>query len=67
MGCRCIETEIDRRGINPITDLKLLKTYSHIIKEEMPSLVITYSIKPNIYAGLFVSGIMFHMQQMYRG
>lgn len=52
MGCRCIETEIDRRGINPITDLKLLKTYSHIIKEERPSLVITYSIKPNIYAGL---------------
>lgn len=52
MGCRCIETEIDRRGINPITDLKLLKVYSHIIKEEKPSLVITYSIKPNIYAGL---------------
>lgn len=52
MGCRCIETEIDRRGINPITDLKLLKAYSHIIKEEKPSLVITYSIKPNIYAGL---------------
>lgn len=52
MGCRCIETEIDRRGINPITDLKLLKTYSHIIKGEKPSLVITYSIKPNIYAGL---------------
>ncbi len=52
MGCRCIETEVDRRGINPITDLKLLKTYSKIIKSEKPDLVITYSIKPNIYAGI---------------
>lgn len=52
MGCYCIETEIERRGINPITDLKLLKTYSRMIKSEKPDLVITYSIKPNVYAGL---------------
>lgn len=52
MGCRCIETDVDRRGINPITDFKLLKTYSKIIKNEKPDLVITYSIKPNIYAGI---------------
>lgn len=52
MGYHCIETEIDRRGINPITDLKLLNTYSKMIKKEKPDLVITYSIKPNIYAGI---------------
>lgn len=52
LGCRCIETEVDRRGINPVTDFKLLKTYSKIIKSEKPNLVITYSIKPNIYAGI---------------
>ena len=52
MGLRCIETAIDRRGINPKTDFKLLKTYYGMLKEEKPDLVITYSIKPNIYAGL---------------
>lgn len=52
MGLRCIETAIDRRGINPKTDFKLLKTYYKMLKEEKPDLVITYSIKPNIYAGL---------------
>ncbi|MBR5020047.1 MAG: glycosyltransferase family 4 protein [Oscillospiraceae bacterium] len=52
MGLRCIHTEVDRRGINPKTDLKLLLTYRKLLKEEKPDLVITYSIKPNIYAGL---------------
>ena len=51
MGCRCIETPIERRGINPITDGKLLLNYQRILREERPDLVITYSIKPNIYAG----------------
>lgn len=26
MGCQMIQTNIDRRGINPVTDLKLIKT-----------------------------------------
>ena len=51
-GLRCIETEVDRRGINPKTDLQLLQTYDRLIRAEKPHLVITYSIKPNIYAGL---------------
>lgn len=51
MGIRCIETNVDRRGINPKTDLKLLKNYFQLLKEEKPDLVITYSIKPNVYAG----------------
>lgn len=51
MGCRCIETEVDRRGINPAADLKLYRTYSRLLKKEMPDMVVTYSIKPNVYAG----------------
>lgn len=50
MGCRCIETEVDRRGINPMTDFKLLQFYHKLIENEKPDKVITYSIKPNIYA-----------------
>lgn len=52
LGLRCIETDIDRRGINPATDLRLFYTYQQLLKEEKPDLVITYSIKPNIYGGL---------------
>lgn len=51
LGAHCIETEVDRRSVNPVTDLRLLRTYKKILKREKPDLVITYSIKPNIYAG----------------
>ena len=52
MGVKCIDTPIERRGINPLTDFKLMKHYKKIFQEERPDLVITYSIKPNVYAGL---------------
>lgn len=55
MGCRMIETELDRRGINPKTDLKLFDFYRKLLKTEKPDMVITYSIKPNIYAGFACS------------
>lgn len=51
MGLRCINTEIDRRSINPLKDMKLLRTYHKMLDEIQPDLVITYSIKPNIYMG----------------
>lgn len=51
MGCRCIETEVDRRGINSVKDYKLFQRYVKLLKQEKPDMVITYSIKPNIYAG----------------
>ena len=51
-GCHVVETHIDRRGINPVTDLKLLLRYIRVIWELKPTRVITYTIKPNIYGGL---------------
>lgn len=51
MGCRCIEVPIDRRGLNPVTDYALYRSYVRLLKEEQPDQVITYSIKPNIYGG----------------
>ena len=52
LGLRCIQTDVDRRGINPKTDFRLFLTYRKLLKELKPDLVITYSIKPNIYGGL---------------
>lgn len=52
LGFKMIETKVDRRGINPVTDLKLICTYAKILKSEKPDMIITYSIKPNVYAGI---------------
>ena len=51
LGCDIVYADVDRRGINPISDLKLYRQYKKIIKEVNPDAVITYSIKPNIYGG----------------
>lgn len=52
LGCHVIDTDIDRRGINPKTDIKLFLFYRNLLKKVQPDLVITYSIKPNVYCGL---------------
>ena len=51
MGCKFIDTEVDRRGLNPFRDLKLLIKYFQMLRFVKPDLVITYTIKPNIYGG----------------
>ena len=51
MGCKCIETKLDRRSMNIKAEAKLIGTYYQLLKSEKPDMVITYSIKPNVYAG----------------
>ena len=51
MGCHFIETPIDRRGMNPIRDSRLFLSYWKMLKKLQPDLVITYTIKPNVYGG----------------
>jgi galacturonosyltransferase len=51
-GCKVYHTDIDRRGINPITDINLIKAYNTLINNIKPDIVLTYTIKPNIYGGL---------------
>ena len=56
MGCTVLRTALERHGINPIQDISLLLKYNHYIKTIKPDLVLTYTIKPNVYGG-FVCGI----------
>ena len=51
-GARVVRTKINRRGMNPVEDLKLLRGYRALLKKEVPDQVLTYTIKPNIYGGL---------------
>lgn len=51
MGAYHIENVIDRKTTNPFKDLKLLKSYKRVMKDLRPDVVLTYTIKPNIYGG----------------
>lgn len=57
MGCKYIKTPLDRRGINPVKDLGLFLRYFILLNDLKPDLVITYTIKPNIYGG-FASRVL---------
>ena len=52
LGAKCVKIDLDRRSKNPFKDLKLLTAYRSVIRKVQPDLVITYSIKPNIYGGV---------------
>jgi Glycosyltransferase len=52
MGCKFVDTDVDRRKTNVITDFKLLLHYLKILLKIKPQMVITYTIKPNIYGGI---------------
>lgn len=51
-GCKVVLINFNRRSINPIEDINLLKDYIHIIKESQADIVLTYTIKPNVYGGI---------------
>lgn len=55
MGCHMIDSPVDRRGINPIADLKLLIHYLRLVNDIKPDIVLTYTIKPNLYGGIACS------------
>ncbi len=52
LGCEYVESKLERRSINPIKDFKLMLFYLKIIKCTKPDVVLTYTIKPNVYGGI---------------
>ncbi len=52
LGCKFIETNVDRRGTNVIKDINLFFQYIRIVKKIKPDVILTYTIKPNIYGGI---------------
>ena len=51
-GCNFVPIHIDRRGTNVLSDLRLLFRYCHLFKQGQPSVVLSYTIKPNVYGGI---------------
>lgn len=53
MGCKCSDCRLlDRRGMNPVKDFRLIAYYRNIIKKCKPDITLTYTIKPNVYGGM---------------
>lgn len=52
IGCEFIETKIERHGLNMLKELKLIRTYKKIIKQVKPDVILSYTIKPNIYGAI---------------
>lgn len=52
LGCKAINTSVNRHGVNIIQDLRLILHYRKILKHNHPTMVLTYTIKPNIYGGI---------------
>ena len=50
MGAKLVGVETGRHGTNPLSDLQLMYTYKKILRNEKPDVVLTYNIKPNVYA-----------------
>ncbi len=51
-GCRVINTSVSRHGKNPLHDLHYMQTCRKLIRQYRPDIVLTYTVKPNIYGSL---------------
>ena len=52
IGCEFIKTEFNRQGTNPLADIFLTYKYIKLIRRLKPDVVLTYTIKPNLYGGM---------------
>lgn len=55
VGAEIIRTPMEKESTNPIKDISLMLKYKKMIKTVRPDLVLTYTIKPNVYGGLAAS------------
>lgn len=49
MGCETVNIAVSRHGKNVLQDLKLLRECKALIQQYKPDVVLTYTVKPNIY------------------
>src|SRR4029079_16327518 len=49
--------EIDRAGLNPVTDVRLILRYRSLLKRLRPAAYLSYTIKPNLYGSLAAASL----------
>ncbi|WP_127091173.1 glycosyltransferase family 4 protein [Aquabacter cavernae] len=56
MGCRVRPLQMSVKGLNPVADLMLLRRFKHILRQEKPDIVLSYTIKNNIFGAMAARG-----------
>lgn len=49
LGCQFIPLEMSVKGLNPVEDIKLERRYRRVLRAERPDVVLSYTIKNNIF------------------
>ena len=57
LGVERIPIEIDRKGLNPLSDLRLMLKYRSLLKQLRPAAYLSYTIKPNIYGSFAAASL----------
>lgn len=52
IGCKLLDTQFNRKGTNPLKDVSLMLFYRKLLKRIKPDIVLSYTIKPNLYGGM---------------
>ncbi|WP_417808833.1 glycosyltransferase family 4 protein [Thioclava sp.] len=52
LGCRYLPLDMNVKGLNPIDDLRLMARYRRIFRRERPDVVLSYTIKNNLFGAL---------------
>jgi glycosyltransferase involved in cell wall biosynthesis len=57
LGVDRLPIEIDRAGLNPLADLRLIARYRSLLKRLRPAAYLSYTIKPNIYGSFAAASL----------
>lgn len=49
LGCTVVSVPLNRRGSNPLDDVRLIRRYRNAIEEIRPDIILSFTVKPNIY------------------
>ena len=52
LGCRFLPLEMSAKGLNPLDEIKLWRRFKRIFAAERPDIILSYTIKNNIFGAL---------------
>lgn len=55
LGAKFHDIQMDRHGMNPLQELRLVSAYKRLMSDVQPDVVLGYTVKPNLY-GAMVAG-----------
>lgn len=57
LGARVTNVKMELHGTNPLKEMKIVSYYKKEMRKIKPKIVLTYTIKPNIYAGMAAASL----------